>query len=51
MLERQFSEAELDAIVAAIDAELERAAQFAFDSPFPGPEELRIDVFEEEIAA
>jgi pyruvate dehydrogenase E1 component alpha subunit len=51
MLERQFSEAELDAIVAAIDAELELAAQFAFDSPFPGPEELRIDVFEEEIAA
>jgi TPP-dependent pyruvate/acetoin dehydrogenase alpha subunit len=51
MLERQFTEAELDAIVAGIDAELEAAAQFAFDSPFPGPEELRIDVFEEEIAA
>ena len=51
MLERQFTEAELDAIVADIDAELEAAAQFAFDSPFPGPEELRIDVFEEEIAA
>ena len=51
MLERQFTEAELDSIVADIDAELEAAAQFAFDSPFPGPEELRIDVFEEEIAA
>ncbi len=50
MLERQFSEAELDKIVADIDVELEAAAQFAFDSPFPGPEELKIDVFEEEIA-
>lgn len=51
MLERQFTEAELDAIVAALDAEIEAAAQFAFDSPFPGAEELLKDVFEEEIAA
>ena len=50
MLERQFTEAELDKIVADIDAELEAAQQFAFDSPLPGPEELKIDVFEEEIA-
>ncbi|HSI17058.1 MAG TPA: thiamine pyrophosphate-dependent dehydrogenase E1 component subunit alpha [Sphingomonas sp.] len=51
MLERQFTEAELDAIVARLDAEIEAAAQFAFDSPFPGAEELLKDVFEEEIAA
>lgn len=51
MLDHQFTEAELDAIVDAIDAELEAAAEFAFNSPFPGAEELRIDVFEEEIAA
>lgn len=51
MLDHQFTEAELDAIVSEIDAELDAAAEFAFNSPFPGAEELRIDVFEEEIAA
>jgi TPP-dependent pyruvate/acetoin dehydrogenase alpha subunit len=51
MLERQFTETELDKIVADIDVELEAAAQFAFDSPFPDADELRKDVFEEEIAA
>jgi acetoin:2,6-dichlorophenolindophenol oxidoreductase subunit alpha len=51
MLEHQFTQAELDAIVAAIDVEVDAAAQFAQDSAFPGPEELRIDVFEKEIAA
>lgn len=51
MLDHQFSEAELDEIVAKIDSEVEAAAQFAFDSPLPGPEELLKDVFEEEIAA
>lgn len=51
MLERQFTEAELDAIVASIDAEIEDAAAFAIASPLPGPEEIRKDVFEEEIAA
>lgn len=51
MLDHQFSEAELDAIVAGIDAEVEAAAQFGFDSPFPDAGELRKDVFEEEIAA
>ncbi len=50
MLDHQFTETELDAIVAQIDAEVEAAAQFAEDSPLPGPEELRRDVFEEEIA-
>ncbi len=51
MLERQFIESELDAIVAGIDAEVDAAAEFAFASPLPGPEELLKDVFEEEIAA
>jgi acetoin:2,6-dichlorophenolindophenol oxidoreductase subunit alpha len=51
MLDHQFTESELDAIVAGIEAELEAAAEFAFNSPFPGAEELRIDVYEEEIAA
>lgn len=51
MLDHQFTEAELDAIVGQIEAELDAAAEFAFNSPFPGADELRIDVFEEEIAA
>ena len=51
MLDYQFSEAELDAILADIDAEVEAAATFAADSPFPDASELRKDVFEEEIAA
>ncbi len=51
MLEHQFTEAELDKIVADIDAELDAAAEFALASPFPSADELRIDVFEEEIAA
>ena len=51
MLDRQFTEAELDAIVNGIDAELDAAAEFAFASAFPSADELRIDVFEEEIAA
>jgi acetoin:2,6-dichlorophenolindophenol oxidoreductase subunit alpha len=51
MLSHQFSEAELDTIVAGIDAEIEAATQFAENSPLPGPEEVRKDVFEEEIAA
>ena len=51
MLDYQYSESELDAILAGIDAEVEAAWQFAADSAYPGPEELRIDVFEEKIAA
>jgi acetoin:2,6-dichlorophenolindophenol oxidoreductase subunit alpha len=51
MLEHQFTEAELDAIVAEIDAELDAAAEFAMNSPFPSADELLIDVFEERIAA
>ncbi len=51
MLDYQFSEAELDAIVDAINVECDAAAQFAADSPFPDASELRKDVFEAEIAA
>lgn len=51
MLENQFAEDELDAIVADIDREVEEAAQFAIDSPLPDPDEILRDVFEEEIAA
>jgi TPP-dependent pyruvate/acetoin dehydrogenase alpha subunit len=51
MLDHQFTETELDDIVASIDAELDAAAEFAFASAFPSADELRIDVFEEEIAA
>ena len=51
MLERQFTEAELDGIVAEIEAELDAAVEFAFASAVPGPEELTLDVFEEPILA
>lgn len=51
MLDHQFTEAELDAIVADLDAQMDAAAEFAANSPLPGPEEIRKDVFEEEIAA
>lgn len=51
MLERQFTEGDLDEIVADIDAELNAAAEFALNSPFPSADELGLDVFEEEIAA
>ncbi len=50
MLAHQFTEGELDAELEAIDGKIAAASQFAFDSPFPGAEELRKDVFEEEIA-
>ncbi len=51
MLEYQYSEAELDAVVAEIDTEIEAAVQFGMDSPFPDADELRKDVYEQEIAA
>ena len=51
MLNHQFSEEELDRIVEDIDAEIEEATAFAFDSPMPSGDELRRDVFEKEIAA
>jgi acetoin:2,6-dichlorophenolindophenol oxidoreductase subunit alpha len=49
MLDRQFTEAELDTIVAGIDQEIDDAIEFALDSPFPSADELTIDVFEEKI--
>jgi len=50
MLDRQFTESELDAQLAGIEAEVAAAFQFAFDSPFPGADELQKDVFEEVVA-
>ena len=46
MIAHQFAEAELDAIVASIDAEIDDAVAKALAADLPGPEELRIDVFE-----
>ncbi|WP_373488603.1 thiamine pyrophosphate-dependent dehydrogenase E1 component subunit alpha [Blastomonas sp.] len=51
MLEHQFTESELDAIVAGLAQDVDAAVQFALDSPFPDADEIRKDVFEEEIAA
>lgn len=50
MLDHQFGEAELDAVVARIDEEIDAAVKFALDSPLADPAELKRDVFEEEIA-
>ena len=50
MLDHQFSEEELDRIVAAIDAEIEAAVESALAAPLPGVGELKLDVFEEEMA-
>ena len=50
MLERQFSEEELDRIVAGIDAEIDAAVASALAAPLPDPHELKLDVFEEEMA-
>jgi pyruvate dehydrogenase E1 component alpha subunit len=50
MLEHQFAQEELDRIVADIDAQIDAAVAFAIASPVPGPEEIRKDVFEQEIA-
>ena len=51
LLDHQVSEAELDAIDAKVDAEIEAAVKFALDSPLPDAVEIRKDVFEEETAA
>lgn len=50
MLDHQFTEEELDAIVAGIDAGIEAAVESALAAPPPGAEELKRDVFEEELA-
>ncbi len=49
MLDRQFTEAELDDIVAQIDAEIDTAVARALAADFPDPHELKVDVFEEEM--
>ena len=51
MLEHDFTEDELDEIVARIDEEIEVAVQNALDAPFPDASELRVDVYEEEMTA
>jgi len=50
MLDHQFSEDELDKIVAGIDAEIDEAVEHALAADLPDVKELKIDVFEEEMA-
>ena len=50
MLDHQFSEEELDRIVAEIDAEIDAAVESALAAPLPDVGELKLDVFEEEMA-
>jgi pyruvate dehydrogenase E1 component alpha subunit len=50
MLEHQFTEEELNQIVANIDAEIDAAVEKALAAPFPDASELKKDVFEEEMA-
>ena len=47
MLERQFTEEELDKIVADIDAEIDAAVKNALDAPLPDTDEIYKDVLEE----
>jgi len=49
--EQLVSEAELAALEAAIDKEIDEALAFALESPFPDPVELRRDVYAEELQA
>ena len=51
LLDRQFGEEEIAAIEARIEADIDEAAEFALNSPFPDLSELRIDVLKEELAA
>jgi acetoin:2,6-dichlorophenolindophenol oxidoreductase subunit alpha len=45
------TEAELAAMEADIEAQIDDAIEFALASPWPDPDALRFDVFEQEIAA
>ena len=47
MLERQFSEAELDKIVDDINAEIDAAVEHALEAPLPDTDEIYKDVLEE----
>jgi pyruvate dehydrogenase E1 component alpha subunit len=51
LIERGVADAELLVIEAEIDAEIEEAVAFALDSGISSVDELRIDVFAQEIAA
>ena len=50
MLDHQFTEEELDTMVGDIDAEIEAAVESALAAPLPDVGELKLDVFEEEMA-
>jgi len=47
MLEHQFTEEELDAIVADIDAQINAAVEHALAAPLPDTDEIYKDVLEE----
>jgi pyruvate dehydrogenase E1 component alpha subunit len=47
MLEHQFTEEELDAIVADIDAQINAAVEHALNAPLPDTDEIYKDVLEE----
>lgn len=49
--DRIATEAELAAMEADIEAQIDDALEFALASPWPDPDSLRFDVFEQEIAA
>ena len=49
--DRIATEEELAAMEADIEAQIDDALAFALASPWPGPDALRFDVFEQEIAA
>jgi pyruvate dehydrogenase E1 component alpha subunit len=49
--DRIASEAELAALEADIETQIDEALEFALASPWPDPDDLRFDVFEREIAA
>ena len=47
MLEHQFTEEELDAIVADINAQIDAAVEHALNAPLPDTDEIYKDVLEE----
>jgi pyruvate dehydrogenase E1 component alpha subunit len=50
LIVRGVEESVLNAIDAEIAAQVEDAAQYALDSPYPDPQEIRFDVLKSEIA-
>jgi acetoin:2,6-dichlorophenolindophenol oxidoreductase subunit alpha len=49
--DRIATEAELSAMEADIESQIDDALEYALASPWPEPDALRFDVFEQEIAA